>query len=361
MALGMQDLEGRRPMTPDTIFRIASMTKPVTSVAVMMLYEEGHFLLSDPISRFIPAFKEMKVLVRDKDATAPPRLVPAEREITIRDLLTHRSGISYGFIEGPVGEEYRRLGVSDGLEGSPLVLEESVGRLAGAPLVSHPGREWHYGLSVDVLGRLVEVVARMRLDEFFAQRILRPLRMDDTAFAVSDDKRSRFAVAYAPREGGGIRPMDDPEKSRLVVFAPWKAYRGGSQYLSGGAGLVSTARDYARFLEMLRRGGELDGVRLLAPKTVELMTVSHGRDLPHAVGDDGTDFGLGFSVVIDLGATQNEGSAGAYGWGGIYGTSFWVDPKERIVGVLMAQRFPSSGLGWADQFQALAYQALVEP
>jgi len=362
LALGSRDVERHEPMRADTIFRIASMSKAITSVAVMMLYEEGRFLLTDPVSRFLPEFKDPKIAIRAKDAHGPPALVAAERPITIRDLLTHRSGITYGFIdEGPVGDEYRRLRVSDGLDGPEGTLEQNMARLAAAPLLSQPGKEWHYGLSVDVLGRLIEVVSKTSLEEFLAQRIFRPLRMDDTGFSVPEEKWPRFAVAYTTNETGGIRPIRELEKIQTVVFAPWRGYRAPAKYFSGGAGLVSTARDYARFLEMLRRGGELDGVSLLGPKTVELMTVSHGRDLPHEIGDDGTDFGLGFAVVMDLGATQNLGSLGLYGWGGIYGTTFWVDKQEKLVGVLMAQRFPSSGIGWRETFRTMVYQALLPP
>jgi CubicO group peptidase (beta-lactamase class C family) len=358
-AVGQQDRERRVPMRTDALFRIASQTKAITSVAVLLLYEEGRFLLTDPISRFLPEFKGPKVLVPGKDGTAP-QLVAAEREITIRDLLTHRSGITYGFADnGPVGDAYRKERVTDGLSSPEVSLVDNMTRLSRAPLVSQPGREYHYGLNTDVLGRLVEVVSGQPLDVFVRERLFEPLGMDDTAFVVPDAKWPRLGVVYTGAEGGGLRPMKDPESFDLVVMSPWDYYRPSKKYLSGGAGLVSTAADYARFLEMLRRGGELGGSRLLSPKTVELMTASHTHDIPSGwpVGP-GKEFGLGVDVVVDLGASEILGSPGAYGWGGIYGSTYWVDPKERLVAVLMTQRFPGDSR-WTNVFRTMVYQALV--
>jgi CubicO group peptidase (beta-lactamase class C family) len=358
-AVGQQDRERRVPMRTDALFRIASQTKAITSVAVLLLYEEGRFLLTDPISRFLPEFKGPKVLVPGKDGTAP-QLVAAEREISIRDLLTHRSGITYGFADnGPVGDAYRKERVTDGLSSPEVSLADNMTRLSRAPLVSQPGREYHYGLNTDVLGRLVEVVSGQPLDVFVRERLFGPLGMDDTAFVVPDAKWPRLGVVYTDAEGGGLRPMKDPESFDLVVMSPWDYYRPSKKYLSGGAGLVSTAADYARFLEMLRRGGELGGSRLLSPKTVELMTASHTHDIPSVepVGP-GKEFGLGVDVVVDLGASEILGSPGAYGWGGIYGSTYWVDPKERLVAVLMTQRYPGDSR-WTNVFRTMVYQALV--
>lgn len=358
-AVGQQDRERGLPMRTDSLFRIASQTKAITSVAVLQLYEEGRFLLTDPVSRFLPEFKAPKVMVAGKDGAAA-ELVPAEREITIRDLLTHRSGITYRFADkGPVGDTYRREGVTDGLASPEVTLVDNMARLARAPLVSQPGREYHYGLNTDVLGRVVEVVSGQPLDSFLRERILKPLRMDETAFTVAEAKWPRLAVVYTPTEGGGLRPMKDPETFDLTVMSPWDYYRPSKKYLSGGAGLVSTAMDYARFLEMLRRGGELGGVRLLSPKTVELMTASHTGDIPRGWPvRPGHEFGLGVDVVVDLGATEVSGSPGVYGWGGIYGSTYWVDPKERLVAVLMTQRYPGD-FRWTNVFRAMVYQALV--
>ena len=354
-ASGFQDVAAKTPMRTDTIFRIASMTKPITSVAVMMLYEEGKLLLNDPVSKFIPAFKSSRVL---EGAAAEP--VPARRGITIRDLLTHRSGLTYGFLNGgPVGGGYRKNGVTDGLTATTMTLAEGIDKLAAEPLVSQPGAVWNYSLSTDVLGRVVEVVSGMPFQVFLRERIIKPLRMTDTDFVVSAAKWPRVATMYSPDGAGGIRPMTDPESFGNTVMAPQSTYKEDRTYFSGGAGLVSTARDYARFAQMLLNGGVLDGVRLLGPKTVELMTASHTADLPGSglIGA-GAQWGLGFRVVTDVAATQTLGSNGLYGWSGIYGTVFWVDPKERLVAIMMVQRYPGSTV--AGAFQPLVYQALVK-
>jgi CubicO group peptidase (beta-lactamase class C family) len=356
-ATGFQDVESRTKMRADTIFRIASMTKPVTSVAVMMLYEEGRLLLTDPVSKFIPAFKGQRVLAAGADAPAEP--VPARREITIRDLLSHRSGLTYGFLNGgAVGAAYRKSGVPDGLAPTPLTLAQAMDTLAAQPLVGQPGAGWNYSLSTDVLGRVVEVVSGQPLDAFFRERIFRPLGMVDTGFDVPDTKWLRLATVYAPDGAGGIRPMKDPETFGNTVMSPVAWYKAPKTYFSGGAGLVSTAGDYARFAQMLLNGGTLDGARLLGPKTLELMTASHTSDIPPPnIGGPGGQFGLGFRVVTDLGASQTLGSAGLFGWSGIYGTVFWVDPKEKLVALMMVQRYPGSTA--AAAFQPLVYQALV--
>jgi len=353
-AVGFQDVAAKTPMRTDTMFRIASMTKPVTSVALMMLYEEGKLLLTDPVSKFIPAFKSSRVL----EGAADP--VAARRGINLRDLLTHRSGITYGFINGgPVGGGYRKNGVVDGLAMTNLTLAEAIDKLAAEPLIAHPGAAWNYSLSTDVLGRVVEVASGMPFQVFVRERILKPLRMGDTDFVVPEAKWARLATAYAPDGAGGIRPMTDPETFGNTVMSPGTSYKAeGKSYYSGGAGLVSTARDYARFAQMLLNGGALDGARLLSPKTVELMTVSHTADLPPSglIGG-GAQFGLGFRVVTDVGASQTLGSTGNYGWSGIYGTNFWVDPKERLVAIVMVQRYPGSQV--AGAFTPLVYQSLI--
>jgi CubicO group peptidase (beta-lactamase class C family) len=353
-ASGFQDVAAKTPMKTDTIFRIASMTKPITSVAVMMLYEEGKLLLTDPVSKFIPAFKSSRVL---EGAAAEP--VPARRGINLRDLLSHRSGITYGFINGgPVGGGYRKNGVTDGLTVTSMTLAEAIDKLAAEPLIAQPGAAWNYSLSTDVLGRVVEVASGMPFQVFLRERIFRPLRMGDTDFVVPEAKWSRLATVYAPDGAGGIRPMTDPESFGNTVMSPNASYKEGKTYFSGGAGLVSTARDYARFGQMLLNGGVLDGARLLSPKTIELMTASHTADLPGSglVGA-GAQFGLGFRVVTDVAATQTLGSNGIFGWSGIYGTVFWVDPKERLVAIMLVQRYPGSTV--AGAFQPLVYQSLV--
>ena len=352
-ATGYQDLGSSTPMRTDTIFRIASMTKPMTSVAVMMLYEEGKLFLTDPVSKFIPAFKSMQVL--EPKAEKP---VPATRAITIRDLLSHRSGLTYGFMNGgPVGNGYRKNGVTDGLSITDLTLAEGIDKLAAEPLVAQPGAAWNYSLSTDVLGRVVEVVSGQSFDAFMRDRIIKPLKMVDTDFTVPESKWSRLATVYAPDPAGGIRPMKDPETFGNATFSPIAYYKSRT-YFSGGAGLVSTAADYARFAQMLLNGGSLDGVQLLSPKSIELMTRSHTTDLPPSLLlGPGTGFGLGFRVVTDIAPTGAIGSEGRYGWLGIYGTEFWIDPKERLIGIVLAQRYPGSPV--AAAFQPLVYQALV--
>ncbi len=356
-AVGFQDVENKRPARTDTIFRIASMSKPITSVAVMMLYEEGKLQLTDPISKYIPAFKGQRVVSKVEGGTV--NFVPARRDITIRDLLTHRSGLTYGFIDGgPVGTAYRASGVSDGLTVTPGAIADNVDKIAAAPLLSQPGAAWNYSLSTDVLGRLIEVAGGLPFDVFLRDRIFKPLGMFDTGFDVPEAKWSRFATVYTSDGVGGIRPMKDPETFGNTVMSPFAYYKSPKRYFSGGAGLTSTIQDYARFAQMLLNGGALNGVRLLGPKTIELMTASHTADLPSGglLGADG-QFGLGFRVSTDLGASQALGSTGTYGWSGIYGTNFWVDPKEHLVGIMMVQRYPGSTV--AASFQTFVYQALT--
>jgi CubicO group peptidase (beta-lactamase class C family) len=354
-ASGFLDVESRTPMKTDAIFRIASMTKPITSVAVMMLYEEGKLLLTDPVSKFIPAFKSSVVMGADGTTT------PARRGITIRDLLSHRSGITYGFLNnGPVGNAYRKDGVLDGLTVMPTNLADAIDKLAAAPLVSQPGAAWNYSLSTDVLGRVVEVVSGKSFDLFLRERVFTPLGMTDTSFDVSEAKWPRLATAYAPDGAGGIRPMKDPETFGNAVFSPGASYKAGKRYFSGGAGLTSTAADYAKFCQMLLNGGTVGTTRLLSPKTIDLMTVNHTADLGTVGGllGAGTAFGLGFQVTTDIAAAQTMGSNGVYGWSGIYGTVFWIDPKEKLVAIMMVQRYPGSTV--AAAFRPLVYQALVK-
>jgi CubicO group peptidase (beta-lactamase class C family) len=240
-----------------------------------------------------------------------------------------------------------------------MTLAEAIDKLAAEPLVSQPGAAWNYSLSTDVLGRVIEVASGQPFNVFLRERIFKPLHMADTDFVVPEAKWSRLTTVYAPDGNGGIRPMKDPETFGNTVMSPLASYRENKTYFSGGAGLVSTARDYARFAQMLLNGGVLDGTRLLGPKTIEMMTMSHTTDLPPAalIGA-GAQFGLGFRVVTDPAATQTLGSPGLYGWSGIYGTVFWVDPKERLVAIMLVQRYPGSPV--AAAFQPLVYQSLVK-
>ena len=342
---GKMDLEARKPMAPDAIFRIASMSKAVTSVAVMMLYEEGKFMLHDPIERYIPAFRNPQV------AVAPPKGAPAgtkfttekaRRSIQIRDLLTHTAGLTYG--DGPAVELYKAAGLhgwyfSDKDEPLAAVID----RLGQLPLHGHPGEVYQYGYSTDVLGRLVEVVSGLSLERFFAERIFGPLKMTDSCFFLPPEKEGRLAKVYG-LEGGKLVPGDPGH----YVAGPRKCF-------SGGAGLLSTARDYGRFLQMLLNDGELDGARILSRKSVELMRVSHTGD--KYKGDTGA-FGLGFWVNTDMGRTGEIGTEGAYGWGSAYFPQYLVDPKERIVAFFLTQLRPAGGSDLNQKWKVLMYQAL---
>jgi CubicO group peptidase (beta-lactamase class C family) len=345
-----------KPMTADTIFRIASMTKAVTSVAVMLLHEDGKLVLSEPVSKYIPEFKSPQVLVPAEDNRSYS-LVPARREITIKDLLTHTSGITYRFIGiEPWARLYKEAGITDGLTATEGTIGEKIKVLAKLPLMHNPGERFSYSLSTDVLGYLVEVVSGMSLDEFFRKRLFTPLKMNDTHFFLPDAKRSRLAAVYNQLPDGKIKRMgDEPDDRGNLVYSASFHYRGPRTYYSGGAGLVSTITDYARFLQMLLNGGELEGARLLSPKTVELMTVNHVGDLAGARG-----FGLGFGVVRDLGRGTEPASVGQYGWGGFFHTNFIVDPREKLIAIFMCQLYPATNLTLHERFRSLAYQAILD-
>jgi len=345
-------------MQANTIFRIASMTKPITSAAVMMLYEEGHFLLSDPVSKYIPDFKESQVLVPSSSGEGYTT-EPAKAEITIRQLLSHTSGISYLFMgQEHIAELYRKAGISDGLVQTEGTIGDNVRRLAGLPLFSQPGEAWEYGLSVDVLGYFIEVISGMSLAEFFRERIFKPLRMEDSYFYLPEDKISRLAALYRPVPEGGLDEFPEtPVKFGYLVMSSTYHYSGPRTYYSGGGGLVSTASDYARFLQMMLNGGELDGVRLLSRKTVESITTSHIGDLGIW---GGSKFGLGFGIYPGPGDSGTLNSAGSYNWGGIFNTGFGVDPREEFISIIMTQLYPNDQSDITDKFSVLAYQAIVD-
>jgi CubicO group peptidase (beta-lactamase class C family) len=359
-AFGSADVEAGRPMRTDTIFRVASQTKALTSVAVMMLAEEGRIGLADPLSRFFPAFQKTTVALPPPAgavAGSPVSVVPAKREITIHDLLTHTAGISYG--NGPAAAVWKAAGIqgwyfADRSEPVSAVVE----RMAALPMDAQPGERFVYGYSADILGAVVEKVSGLSLAEFFEKRITGPLGLADTQFYLPPAQKDRLAAVYAAKDGRIERATDPKTGQGAYVEGPRVAY-------SGGAGLVSTARDYGRFLQMLLNGGELDGVRLLGPKTVEVMTVNHvGHRLEEAWADRaGQGFGLGFQVVEDLGKASQygHGSPGAFGWGGAYHTTYWVDPKEKLVALLMTQLLPAGDSDLQPKFRALVYQSIVGP
>ncbi len=340
---------------PETIVRMYSMTKAVTGVAAMILYEEGRFSLTDPLSKYLPEFANMRVAHEATDATGKRIFytVPVEHPITVRDLFRHTTGLDYAGPKDEGGEPaYKKLGI---MGGAPLVsfdLAEAVKRMATAPLNDEPGTKFRYGYSIDVLGRLVEVVSGTTLDKFFDERIFRPLEMKDTAFYVPEEKWNRLATLYRPKEGGGIE--------RFTGSAQ-ESYKKKPALLLGGAGLVSTLDDYARFCQMLLNDGQLDGARILSRKSVELMRSDHLGNLGRAgLLTEGEGFGLTFAVNLGPGKSSTVGSQGEYRWGGAAGTSFWIDPKEHLIGVFLIQVLPPTNIPAGEQFKRLAYFSLVE-
>jgi CubicO group peptidase (beta-lactamase class C family) len=361
-ALGQRDVERKRPMTKNTLFRIYSMTKPITSVAMMMLVEEARCSLSDPVHRYIPEWENLRVYrYGSLGAFATD---PAQRPMTIRDLLTHMSGLTYGFVHhGSVDAAYRSVGISGGVPGEdrPSTLKDMATKLAGMPLLFSPGTRWNYSVSTDIVGYLVELISGQPFDEFLRARIFEPLGMHQTGFSVPDGEADRFAANYRRTAKSLLRLEDDPQTS---------AYLGPQTFFSGGGGLVSTAEDYRRFCQMLLSGGEFAGQRLISRKTLELMTQNYlpgGQDLAGvAMGsfsettNEGVGFGLGFAVVLDLAKRQTHGSLGEYYWGGAASTAFWIDPKEDLFAIFLTQLMPSTTYNFRGQLRSLVYAAIVD-
>jgi CubicO group peptidase (beta-lactamase class C family) len=355
-ATGKRDVAAGTPMTADTLLRIYSMTKPLTSVAIMMLYEEGRFQLDEPISRVLPEFANMRVYVAG--SRGAPMTVPAERGITYRDLLTHTSGLTYGFIDSHVVDAMYRDGGVD-FQTTETSLAEVVAKAAAMPLIAQPGKAWNYSVATDVLGRLVEVHAGMPFEDFLRSRVIAPLGMTDTDFFVPEGKRDRFAANYVPHPKGGLHLFDDPKTSRFLT--PPKVP-------SGGGGLISTTPDYLRFGRMMLNGGALDGERLLGVKTVELMTANHlGGDMASMgmprfseSNYEGIGFGLGFSVMLDPARAQILGSEGEFAWGGAASTGFWCDPQEDLAVIMMTQLMPSSTYPIRKELRVLVYSSIED-
>ncbi len=383
---GLADRESGRVMADDAIFRIYSMTKPVTSVAVMMLYEDGKLLLDDPVAKYLPALANLQVAtatagaagtVSDGIVSRPeqPETGPqstagqdandgmgpqraALRQPTVRDLLTHTAGFTYGvFGLTEVDVAYRKAE----LLAPHLSLEEFVQRLGGLPLQYDPGSRWHYSVSVDIQGRLVEAVSGMSFAQFLQERIFTPLDMRDTGFFIDPARQHRLAQIYVPEGIGEFGFLERPTGSALEVAPPLvdAGFQPDARFVSGGGGLLSTARDYLRFSQALLNGGQLDGVRILSPTTVALMTANHLGPITPSLNRPGVGFGLGFAVVLDPGTAGEVGSVGEYSWGGAAGTRFWVDPAENMIGLFMVQSIPHH-TNLARQFKALVYQALVD-
>jgi CubicO group peptidase (beta-lactamase class C family) len=358
-SLGARDLERDRPVEPDTIWRIYSMTKPVTGVALLTLYERGLFQLADPVHRFIPQWRDLKVSERAEDGTT--RLVEPQRPMSVRDLLMHMSGLGYG--RGNTGIDVAMLRRPPSARfGAGATLETLVDRLAEWPLRFHPGSRWLYSWSTDVCGRLVEILSGRPFDEYLRTEIFEPLGMVDTGFSVSDSEIDRFAACYTRDEAKRLVLLDDPRRSH---------YRQPPALLSGGGGLVSTIGDYLRFCQMLLDGGQLGGTRILGRKTVELMRTNHLpgggqlRDfaLPGGYGEVGFDgMGFGLTVAVGLGpaATQVIGSPGEFMWGGAASTIFWIDPAEDLAVVFMTQLIPSGTFNFRGQLKSLVYPAICD-
>ena len=350
-------IDSDQAIDADTIFRIYSMSKPITSIALMMLFEQGLFRLENPVAKFLPEFANIQVW--DGGSNLRPRARAAVRPMTIHHLLTHCSGLTYGFMHShPIDRFYRQRKIGENV----MTLEQTVKAAAELPLLFDPGDKWNYSISTDVCGRLIEVISGMPLDEFLQRNIFDPLQMKDTAFWVSEDKIHRLAANYNKHPATGALNLIDPAGAK-------SPYAKKPAYLSGGGGLTSTIGDYLRFCQMLLKGGELDGARIVSPATIKFMTDNH---LPNRTTldkisvstfsenrFDGTGFGLGFSVITDPAAVQMPVAKGSYSWGGAASTFFWIDPREEIIGIFMTQFMPSDYFPVRAQLQQLTYAALV--
>lgn len=348
---GKNNIENNVPMTEGSIFRIASQTKAIASVGVMILQERGKLLITDQVGKFMPAFQETKVAVRKDDGGYD--IIDAERPITIRDLLTHTSGVSYG--SGISADLWEKAGIQGWyFADREEPIQATINRMGDLPFEAQPGEKFEYGYNTDILGALIEVVSGEPLDVFLKKNILDPLGMNDTHFYLPEAKRNRLAVVYSPSENG-LEPAPNPGGmvgQGAYVDGPRRSF-------SGGAGLLSTSMDYAKFLQMMLNKGVFNGNRILSRKSVELMTVNHlgNAQFPWT---GGTGFGLGFSVVEDLGDRASLGSVGEYGWGGAYHSSYWVDPQEEMVVVYFTQLIPSGDIDDHGKLRALIYQAIVD-
>ena len=361
-ALGLRDVERKRPMTRDTVFRIYSMTKPITSVAMMMLVEQARCCLSDPVHRYIPEWENLRVYRYGSLGAFATE--PAMRPMTIGDLLTHTSGLTYGFVyHDPVDAAYRTVGISGGVPGEvrPTTLGDLVKKLARLPLLFSPGTRWNYSISTDVVGYLVELISGQRFDQYLHEHILEPLGMHDTGFSVPASGIDRFAANYRRGPKVLLKLEDDPQTS---------PYLSPQTFYSGGGGLVSTAEDYRRFCQMMLSGGEYGGQRIIGRKTLELMLQNYlpgGQDLASvALGsfsettNEGVGFGLGLAVVLDLAKRRVHGSVGEYYWGGAASTAFWIDPKEDLFAIFLTQLIPSTTYNFRGQLRSLVYAAITD-
>lgn len=351
-ANGWQNKEADIPMSEESIFRIASQTKALVSTGIMILHERGQLDISHPLSRYIPEWENMQVAVSETNGSY--RLEEARRPITIRHLLTHTGGVSYG--SGPAREQWEEAGFQGWYfanKNEPIL--NSIKQMAALPLDQHPGEQYIYGYNTDILGAVIEVASGKDLNTFLREELFEPLEMNDTHFYLPQEKAERLAVVYEATPGSGVQAVsatDGMQSQGLYLEGS-----GPNRSFSGGAGLLSTANDYARFLQMTLNGGELDGERILSRKTIELMTTDHLGDIPFR---DGQGFGLGFFVVNDLGERGVLGSEGEYGWGGAYHTTYWVDPEEELVVVYLTQLIPAQGVDDYSKLRSGIYQAIID-
>lgn len=349
-SFGYRDREQKAPLQTDAIFRIASQSKAIVSVGVMILQEQGHLLITDPVGKHLPGFNKTTVAEKTDDGY---RVVPAKRKITIRDLLTHTAGISYG--GGPAKDKWEAAGITGWyFADRDEPIQDTIARIPELPFDAHPGERFVYGYNTDILGALIEVVSGQALDDFLTEHILQPLGMHDTHFYLPEDKSDRLATVYSSQSGGGLERAPDP--GHMVGQGAYD--QGPRKSFSGGAGFLSTANDYARFLQMMLNKGRLDGQRILSPSSVELMTVDHIGDIEF--GGPGVGFGLGFSVLKDLGLRGTPGAEGEYGWGGAYHSIYWVDPKNELVVVYFTQLIPARNVDDHSKLRTLIYQALID-
>lgn len=354
-AIGYDDKEKNKPLQKDAIWRIASQTKAITSVGVMMLYEDGKLLLDDAISKYIPAFRKPNVLDKFNKADSSFTTVPAKREITIRDLLTHTSGIDYAQIGSETAVAiYSKAGVVCGIGLKGGLLKDNILKLAALPLSHQPGEKFTYGLNTDVLGYLIEVVSGMSLDAYFTKYIFAPLGMKDTYFYIPKEKQNRLAMLHSDDQTKHVVNTAEIISVNGTFYRDYPILDGGSFY-SGGGGLVSTAYDYTVFMQMLLNEGEYNGKHLLSKNTIRLMTMNQIGNIN--LGRTGK-FGLGFQIVTDVDQSRNTVSLGTFSWGGMFASSYWIDPKEKIVAQFVLQQYPFSHGDIAEKFKVAVYQAL---
>jgi CubicO group peptidase (beta-lactamase class C family) len=347
-SFGVSDLENKMPMQTDNIFRIASQTKAITSIGLMMLFEEGKFLLDDPVSKYIPEFAHPQVLDKFNEKDTTFTTVPSRREITIRDLLTHTSGIDYAGIGSPAMEAiYSKAGITGGFGNDKVTIGDDIKLLGKQPLVHQPGERFTYGLNVDVIGYLIEILSGEKLDQYLKKHVFEPLGMNDTWFCLPEEKHARLVKVNTENADHHVTSM--PQET--VNYPLLKG-----TYFAGGAGLSSTAKDYAIFLQMLLNKGEYNGKRLLSRRTVELITCNQIGDLNLGVDK----FGLGFELTTERGQAVLGISEGSFAWGGYFGTIYWADPKERMVCLLFIQQSPLSHGEIQSKFKALVYQTLAD-